>query len=538
MHTFALFVSVAATLAAAETPTFNRDVAPIVFQHCANCHRPGAVAPMSLLTYDEARPWAKAMRTAVHDRAMPPWDADPKIGKFSNDISLKQEEIDTIIAWADHGAPEGAPADLPAAPQFPDGWQLGEPDYVVDLPETSVPASGDDRFPNILVSLNLPQDVFLRAVELRPGDARVMHHLVLFHGGIAMSEDVIDQRKNKSAPILDPGSAPNVMYVYAAGSPPGVFPEGMGHKLKANDTLSMNAHYHPFGEATTDRSKVGLYFAKEPLKKLLTTAAAINPALSIPPNSTDHSQRAYYQFSQDSRIVSYLPHMHVRGQSIRYIMHYPDGTKADLLNVPAYDYNWQWIYYPESPVKAPAGSMLEVIGTWDNSAANTLNPDPNKHVQFGEGTNDEMLVGFAEFVPEEGESPRVESPMVKIAGALARHPASDCYPIPAGPFSFGLYAPRQGEGVLYVAVGEIMVSSSISDITWRGDRAIINTRMLTPNAGSMPFGISLSVAGEQFTGGVHFGQTLKPEQLDQPTIPGGQPISGTRMAAKVAAADK
>jgi len=538
MHSFALLVSVSAALAAGDAPTFNKDIAPIVFQHCANCHRPGAVAPMSLLTYAEARPWAKAMRQAVHDRAMPPWDADPKIGKFSNDISLKQEEIDTIMAWVDHGAPEGAPADLPAAPQFPDGWQLGEPDYVVDLPECSVPASGPDRFPNILVSLDLPQEASLRAVELRPGDTRVLHHLVLFHGGIAMSEDIIDQRKNKSGTILDPAASPNVMYVYAAGSPPGVFPKGMGHKLKPQDTLSMNAHYHPYGEATTDRSKVGLYFAKEPLQKLLTTVAAINPALQIPPNSTDHTQRAYYQFSQDSRIVSYLPHMHVRGQSIRYIMHYPDGATADLLNVPAYDYNWQWIYYPELPVKVPAGSMLEVIGTWDNSSANTLNPDPSKHVQFGEGTNDEMLVGFAEFVSEEGESPRAESPMVKIASALARHPADDSYLISAMPYSFGLYAPKQGEGVLYVAAGEIMVSPTLSDITWRGDRAIINTRMLTPNAGSMPFGISLNVVGDKFTGGIHFGQILKPEQLDQLTIPGGQPFKGTRIPAKVAAAPR
>ena len=165
MQPIALFVSVVALLGAGDSPTFNKDIAPIVFQHCANCHRPGAVAPMSLLNYTEARPWAKAMRQAVHDRAMPPWDADPKIGKFSNDISLKQEEIDTIVSWVDHGAPEGDKADLPAAPKFPDGWQLGEPDYVVDLPECAVPASGADRFPNILISLDLPQETSLRAVE-------------------------------------------------------------------------------------------------------------------------------------------------------------------------------------------------------------------------------------------------------------------------------------------------------------------------------------------------------------------------------------
>ena len=171
------------------------------------------------------------------------------------------------------------------------------------MPECSIDATGPDRFPNILVTLNIPEEKALRAVELRPGDPRVVHHLVLFHGSVAMSEDVIDQRVKKTS-MLDPSDAPNVMYVYAAGSPPGVFPKGMGHVLKPGDTLAMNAHYHPYGDATTDKSKLGLYFAKEPLEKLLSTAAAINPSINIPANSAGYEQRSYYQFSQDSRIVS------------------------------------------------------------------------------------------------------------------------------------------------------------------------------------------------------------------------------------------
>lgn len=535
MHLVAAMVSVSAVLGA-DAPTYNRDIAPIVFEHCANCHRPGAVAPMSLMTYSEARPWAKAMRQAVLDRAMPPWDADPAIGKFSNDISLSAEEIETIVAWVDAGAPQGEPADLPAAPVFPDGWQVGTPDYVVEFPEYSIPAAGDDRFPNLIVSLDLPQDSYLRAVELQPGDPRVLHHLVLFHGAITMSDDIVDMRTNKSGGAMSAFDAPNALYVYAAGSPPGVFPKGMGHRLKAKDTLSMNVHYHPYGEPTTDKSKVGLYFSEEPLTKLLTTAAAINPALHIPPNTTDYSQRAFYAFSQDSRIISYLPHMHVRGDSIRYILHLPDGTAQDLLNVPAYDYSWQWIYYPETPVRAPEGSMLEVIATWDNSAENALNPAPDEWVRFGEGTNDEMLVGFAEIVPEEGVSLRPAAPMSKLSRALQNHPAEDCYLLPAGPFSMGLFIPREGEGMMYLTVGEIMVSASVHEIIWDRNEVLLNTRMLTGNADSIPLGVRATVDGDAIRGSIYFGRALKPEQIIEPAPPGGIAFNGNRLPAKVASA--
>ncbi len=535
MYWVAAMVSVSAVLGA-DAPTYNRDIAPIIYEHCANCHRPGAVAPMSLLTYDEARPWAKAMRQAVQDRAMPPWDADPKVGKFSNDISLDADEIAKIVAWVDAGAPAGDPADLPAAPKFPEGWQVGTPDYVVEFPEYSIPGAGADRFPNLIVSLDLPQDSYLRAVELQPGDPRVVHHLVLFHGAMAMSEDVVDLRANKSGMLLNPVDAPNVMYVYAAGSPPGVYPKGMGHKLKAKDTLSMNVHYHPYGEPTTDKSKVGLYFSKEPLTKLLTTAAAIAPALRIPPNSNDYSQRAYYAFSQDSRIISYLPHMHVRGDSIRYVLHLPDGTSQDLLNVPAYDYNWQWIYYPETPVQAPAGSMLEVMAKWDNTSANDLNPAPDQWVQFGEGTNDEMLVGFAEIVPEEGVSPKPAAPMPKLRRALENHSARDSYLVPAGPFSLGLYLPHEGEGMLYISVSEFMLSATVNEIVWDGNNVILNTRMLTGNAGSEPLSLRGTVEGDAIRGTLYFGRELKPGQIKEPAGPGGIEFKGSRVATAVASA--
>jgi len=529
-----LFVVVAMTLvfvpnAFAAKVTYADNVAQIFYKNCAECHRPNSVAPMSLLTYKEARPWAKSIRKAVANREMPPWDADPNVGHFSNDISLSQEDIDTILAWVDQGTPSGDLERAPEPPTFSDGWKLGEPDYILEMPEYQVAADGKDGFPNIYLNIDTTEEKYLRAVELQAGDSRVLHHIVLFEGLIALSPDIIDARTKKKAQGMRPTGA-NTLYVWAAGSPPSVFPEGYGHTLKPGQEVSINAHYHPFGEATTDRSKIGLYFADKPVTKEITTAVALNSSLRIPPGAKGYSQNAYYTFHQDSKIISFLPHMHTRGESMLYKLHYPDGKTKDILNVPDYDYNWQWIYYPEDPITVPAGTSMEVIASYDNSGDNELNPDPESWVQFGEGTNDEMLVGFADFIVDDGIAPVFGDLKTRMSEAMHLRPKEDCYFVDAGMFKAGLYLPKEGEGMLYLMEGDFMITSSLLDLQWSENQGVANARMLIGAADTIPFGLGFTLDGEKLTGKVYPNMSLTESHLDSPP-PTGLPLKGVRLAS-------
>ena len=290
-------------------------MAPILYRRCAECHRAGDIAPMSLITYDEVRPWAKSIKKAVASGEMPPWDASPEVGHFKNDISLSKEEIEKIVAWVDAGAPEGDRAAMPPKPEFPSGWRLGEPDAIVELPSFDVADSGDDRFPSIFVELGNTETKYVRAVELHIGDRRVLHHMVLFQGPFAMTQDIVDTRSpgNRKSPMAD---MPKLLYVWAAGSPPVEFPEGVGHVLNANQVLTLNMHYHPSGKAGTDKSKLGLYYTDKAPVKEYQTAVAIKPSLRIPANSNDTTDTAYYLFHDDVQVLSYFPHMHQRGAAV------------------------------------------------------------------------------------------------------------------------------------------------------------------------------------------------------------------------------
>jgi hypothetical protein len=517
----------ASTDAVAAKTSFAEDVAPIFFQRCVECHRPNAVAPMSLLTYKEARPWAKSIRKAVATREMPPWDADPEIGHFKNDISLTQEEIDTIVAWVDQGTPAGNLELMPEPPTYKEGWKLGEPDYVVELPKYDVAADGEDGFPNIFVNLDVDEKKYIRAIELEAGDSTVLHHVVLFKGTIALGEEVIDIRTTKKAPSIRPDTI-GTMYVWAAGSPPAVFPKGTGHSVETGQAISISAHYHPSGSATTDRSRIGLYFADEPLEKELTTAFAVNPSLRIPPHSKGYEQRAYYSFSQDSKIISFLPHMHTRGDSMRYTLHYPDGKTKDVLNVPKYNYDWQWIYYPEEPIAVPAGTSMEVVASYDNSHENEKNPNPHKWVEFGDGTDDEMMVGFAEFIVDDGIAPVHQKEEDRLRLAMRLHDSADCFIVDAGILKAGVFLPKEGDGMMYVVQADAMVSSSLLDLQWKGQSAISNARMLTGAADTIPFGLYVQLDGDTLEGNVYPSRALKPDDLLS-APKNGMPLKGRRL---------
>src|SRR4051812_16856806 len=384
--------------------TFAKDVAPILHAKCVTCHRAGEVAPMPLLTYQDARPWARAIKDKVVARQMPPWFADPDVGSFANDARLSAAEIASISRWVDAGAPQGDPKDMPDPPRLTEGWQLGDPDMIVELPEVQIPATGSDYFPTPSVTLDLAEDRWIRAVEIRPSNRAVTHHSVIFSADLSAAMAAMNPRAAMGA--MSSSGLFDVLAVWAVGTPATVYPEGMGRWVRKGQTLRTNLHYHPNGTPQVDRTRVGLYFGKGELKKEVVAALAGNVTFSIPPNAANHELRAVYMVDQDINIVSFFPHMHLRGRDMKMTATFPGGRQETLLNVPAYDFNWQLFYYPKTRVPLPRGTRIDLVAHYDNSAANKHNPDPSKAVTFGEASTSEMMFGMFEFTADAGVSPQ------------------------------------------------------------------------------------------------------------------------------------
>jgi mono/diheme cytochrome c family protein len=427
--------------ASAAAPTFTKDVAPIFFANCTSCHRPGDIAPMSLLTYKDARPWAKSIASKVADGSMPPWHADPKYGSFSTARSLTDAQKQTITRWVAAGAPEGKASDLPAAPVYTDEWNIGTPDAVLSMTEDyPIPATGEIPYQYLVVPANFAEDRFITDWEIRPGDRQAVHHLLLYL--LAPKEIAEAQAKQRQQAMLgrmfgpapaagtprpvapfefaccvqipdgeeggrplppelrqDPGpnyrARPVGMAQGMGGFSPGGsirhFPEGMGMRIPKGYSLVFQMHYTTYGKASTDRSKIGLKFAKTPPKTILNTLALINASLSIPPGATNHLVENTMTFNRDTMIYSLIPHTHVRGTGWHYEATYPDGRKEVILSVPKYDFNWQHEYVFSQPWKVPAGTKLLAKAWYDNSAKNKSNPDPTKTVTWGDQTWEEMM---------------------------------------------------------------------------------------------------------------------------------------------------
>jgi len=411
-----------AALAAGDTdtssqPTYNRDVAPILAERCTGCHRPGDIAPMSLRSYDEVRPWVKSIRKAVEAGVMPPWHADPAYGHWSNDRRLTDVERDTLLRWVKQGAPEGsgsaagavavAAADASAAPDagaIP--WRLGQPDLAITFEPVALPAGGPDQFRDLIQSNPLPEDRWVSSVEIAPGDRRVVHHVIIY--------------------VMDEGQqAPNGwLGAWAAGMAPMVFPDGTGRLLKKGSRLVANMHYHPTDEATHDATTLGVHFLDHEPSKELVNLWVQNSNFKIPAGADDYEVRSTYTFRQDSVIHALLPHMHYRGKDFTYTVTYPDGRIETLLKVPAYDFNWQTLYEMEKPLDLPAGSKIDCVAHYDNSTKNKANPDPTKDVTFGNQSFDEMMIGFVDYTVKDGLRPMsAEERLAKISAELVRsHP--------------------------------------------------------------------------------------------------------------------
>jgi hypothetical protein len=408
---------------AAEPVTFTKDIAPIFQRACQTCHRPGQIAPMSLLTYQETRPWVKAIRTRVAAREMPPWHADPLVGHYVNDRSLSDDEVKTIVEWADAGAPQGDPADLPATVEWPKGWTIGEPDLILktDRPYR-VSAYGRDQFVDFTISPRLTEDQFIRAVEIRPGDPRVVHHVLAY----IHQPDNYDFRDEASFENSI-GRGGTLLTEYAVGNNGDVFPPGTGRLLKRGGYITLEIHYHSYGEAITDHTQIGLQFhPKDSAQQRIISRWIGESDLYIPPNRKDVPSSGAYTFRRPVYIVSFQPHMHCRGQAMRATAVYPDGRSEIIFDVPNFDFNWQTTYTYSEPPLLPAGTRLVVDAKHDNSSGNPNNPDPNRYVTWGQQTTDEMMHLWTDFVyADEGFSRPETRAWTRDSSEMARVEATD-----------------------------------------------------------------------------------------------------------------
>jgi hypothetical protein len=413
----------------ASSVTFNKDVLPILQKNCQTCHRPGQIAPMSFLTYKEARPWAKAMKTAVASRKMPPWFADPQVGHFLNDHSLKPGEIETIAKWANTGALEGDPKDAPQAVNWPDGWQI-QPDIIVRGPVVEIPAHPKNdviEWMSVTVPTGFTTDTWVTSVQIKPEHPAVAHHICLgfnaHRADVKYFEPVWQDKERDSEGSAIPSkgatfgpATPGNRFTsmaedcYLPGNPVADYREFHAAKLvPAGSDITLNLHYTPNGTAVTDHVQVGFTVAKEPPGRRyvsLSTSAPMDAAhFAIPPNDGNwQSPPADVTFNQDVELVYMMPHMHFRGKDMTYTLVYPDGRKELVLSVPHYDFNWQLGY--STTVKVPKGTKLHVDAHFDNSLNNKFNPNPNRTVYYGEMTWEEMMFPFFGVVVDKDADPK------------------------------------------------------------------------------------------------------------------------------------
>ena len=388
--------------------TYTKDVAPILQKNCMTCHRPGNIGPMPLTSYDEARPWAKAIREAVAARKMPPWHADARPGVFENDPRLSQKEIDTIVSWADGGTRQGESRHEPKNPAFPEGWSLGQPDLVFSLPEAfTVPADGVVPYKYFVVPTNFKEDTWIQAAEIRPGNRSVVHHVIVFvrdpgatgvrdpqAGADDRSPEGVSRRQEQR---IREGRLDAMLVGTAPGMPAFAFKPGQGKLIKAGSNLVFQMHYTPTGSVEKDQTSVGLTLAKAPAERAVMTFGIAQSKFKIPPGEPNHEVKSSFSFPDDARVLSLMPHMHVRGKDFKYTAVYPDGREQVLLAV-KWDFNWQNIYRFKEPVFMPKGSRIDCVAHFDNSPNNKHNPDPTKEVYWGDQTWEEMMIGWMDFV--------------------------------------------------------------------------------------------------------------------------------------------
>jgi hypothetical protein len=392
-------ISCVTSVSRAETPpTFSKDVAPILFDNCVSCHRANEVAPFRLTSYEDARKRAKTIAKVTGDRFMPPWKAEPGHGDFLNVRRLSDEQIKTLKAWAEAGAPEGDAGKTPALPKFYDGWQLGEPDLVVTMPETyTLRAEGPDVYRVFVLPLNLTEDKFVSAIEFRPGNRKVVHHALFFldNTGAARKLDAADPGPGYSI-MGGVGFAPaGGLGGWAPGYQPTFLPDGIARKIRANCDLVLQLHMHPSGRPEKERATLGLHFSKKKPEKIIATIPSMIRAINMAPGDADYKLHRETVSPLPGELIGITPHAHLLCKEIKADATLPDGKQIPLIWIKDWDFNWQGEYRYTKPIHIPAGTKFTMDFRYDNSANNPAQPStPPKRVRWGEQTTDEMAIIF------------------------------------------------------------------------------------------------------------------------------------------------
>lgn len=388
--------------------TYHNRISRLIQQNCLECHREGGVAPFSLATYEDVRAHAGMMRKQVARGAMPPWFAAPpapgESSHWRNDRSLSAADKVDLLAWLAGEKILGDPADSPLPRVFPDGWLIGAPDTVLEFPRpVAIKADGVMPYQTIYVETNFLTDRWIQAYEVQPSARAVVHHVI-----VRVHPPGPAERREKAAAA---GERDGFFAAYVPGNTHAIFPPGFAKKIPAGATLSFQMHYTPNGRATTDQTRLGLVFAAAPPRHVIHVAGLSNHRLRIPPGAARHLETASITIPSTVTVLGFLPHMHVRGLAARYEALSPDGARRLLLDVPAYDFNWQLAYQLAAPLTLPRGTRLVYTAWYDNSTGNPANPDPTKTVRWGPQTFDEMMLGYVEYYFPDRTLPAGDSPL-------------------------------------------------------------------------------------------------------------------------------
>ncbi|GIW87644.1 MAG: thiol-disulfide isomerase [Isosphaeraceae bacterium] len=368
--------------------TYADHVAPILRQHCQSCHRPGQVGPFPLLTYDDARRHADGIHEVVESRRMPPWHADPRYGQFANDRRLSAHQRATLLAWVEQGAPRGDARREPPPADWPEGWTIGTPDLVFEIPEPFiVPADGVVPYQHFEVPTGFTEDRWIQALEPQPGDRSVVHHIIVYLKPPGTRLREIDALEHLAG--------------YAPGDMPTALPDGIAKRIPAGSSLVFQLHYTPTGKVRRDQSRVGIWFARSEPKYRARTVPVLNSKFTIPAGDPNHEVRATSRpVPRDTPLLGFFPHMHLRGKDFTYTAVYPDGSREILLSVPRYDFAWQSYYWLKEPKILPKGTRLDCVAHFDNSTANPAltEQDASKPVRWGDQTWEEMMIGYVDLL--------------------------------------------------------------------------------------------------------------------------------------------
>jgi mono/diheme cytochrome c family protein len=379
--------------------TYSGHVAAILQKNCVPCHRPSEVAPFSLTGYEDAKKRARLIAAVAKSRLMPPWKADSH-GEFRNERRLTDEEIAALETWANTGAPPGRKKEIPLPPQFTSGWHFGKPDAIIQMPESyRLEPEGRDVYRCFVIPTGYDEDRYITALDFRPGNRAVVHHIIAYADttGAARGLDAQDPDPGYHTTGGGPGFLPaGWLGGWAPGNAPSMTPEGTGILLPKGADIVLEVHYNKNGKWETDRSRVGLYFAKKPVDKRIRVLAVINGIFRIPPGDADHVVKASAPVRENITLLAVTPHMHLLGRQMTVTAEWPDKTTKQLVHIPGWDFNWQITYEFKEPIRLPGGSQLRLVARYDNSESNPRNPNrPPKEVRWGEQTTDEMCIAFA-----------------------------------------------------------------------------------------------------------------------------------------------